>query len=193
MEVLIARIIHHFAILAGSATAVVFAEPTELSLRTGSFVAVAGLLLWVLASATDDAAPPDERGGFYNYCRHPFHLAGFLLAAGAVIAAASEGKDGRWVPRLVAPAGLLYFFCEALPRAELALRERIPPLSQAWFQQVPALVPSFRSGSRGARATYAFSRIFTFDRIYPIGLLAAVFAALLLEYSGILTFKIYNN
>ncbi|HKD99762.1 MAG TPA: hypothetical protein VKE69_02030, partial [Planctomycetota bacterium] len=77
--------------------------------------------------------------------RNPELLGALLVAIGIVLLAASEGKRGRWVPRAIAPIGLLVFFADALPVADAALRERTRASgaadAQRWLAETPALVP----------------------------------------------------
>ncbi|MFN0208015.1 MAG: hypothetical protein ACKVS6_17050 [Planctomycetota bacterium] len=137
------------AILIGSILTALFAEPTDISILAGIPVAAAGVLLWFLAamahplgSAADVYAW--DRGGIYSHVRHPRITAAFLLVAGVLLTCASSGKYGRWVGRSACPLAVLYFFIEALPRADAELRRAADAAgdrARNYFTKVPAFLP----------------------------------------------------
>lgn len=137
-------------ILAGSILTALFAEPTDTSILVGVPVVAAGVLVWFLAVlATPGGAVRGgaawERGGIYSHVRHPRVLAAFLLAAGVMLTCASAGKYGRWVARSACPLAILYFFVEALPRADAELRraaEGAGERTKNYFTNVPAFLPA---------------------------------------------------
>lgn len=81
--------------------------------------------------------------------RNPRELAVLVLAIGLVVLAASEEPRGRWVPRTVAPLGLLAFFVVVLPNADARVRERIALEVGAdgapYLASVPSLLPRLRA------------------------------------------------
>jgi hypothetical protein len=136
--------VHRAILVLGASATILFAEPTPGSIALGGAVIALGALAWILATSSDPAIEPPQRGGMHAFVRHPRLLAGFILATGLVLWAASEEPRGRWVPRTVVPLGLLYFFLGVLPRADAALRERLREGGAegiAYLAHVPSFVP----------------------------------------------------
>jgi hypothetical protein len=148
-----------------AAATFLFAEPTSTSMAVGTPLAVAGLLCWFAAALRDDGSCPSERGGIFRHVRNPRELAALLLVIGLTIFAASEERRGRWVPRTVAPLGLLYFFCFHLPVADARVRERVRRegggRGAAYLTAVPSLVPRLLPWGEGAmsRASVRFRAV----------------------------------
>jgi hypothetical protein len=145
-----------------AAATFLFAEPTPASMAIGAPVVVGGLVGWFAACVGDDGRCPSDRGGVFRYVRNPRELAAFLLAMGFVLFAASEEPRGRWVPRTVAPLGLLYFFAVLLPLADARLRERVRrdggERGAEYLTAVPSLVPRLRPWGEGRVSSAAVPR-----------------------------------
>jgi hypothetical protein len=169
----------HRAILAlGAAATVLFAEPTEISMSIGAPILAAGAIAWILAAGSDESAPEPRRGGLYARSRHPRMLAASLLAAGLVVWAASEEPRGRWVPRSVAPLGLLFLFLELLPRADAELRARLR-LSEGdegarYLEGVPSFRPRVTAWPGASSAGWSAARAFAPRALAPLVAVAAL-------------------
>ncbi len=146
-----ANVLQRSLAAAGALGLIALADPQPATAAIGSVLLAAGglLALWTAAHVPrGDAALPPASGPFARV-RHPSVLAVLLLGAGLVLFAASEGRRGRWVPRTLAPLGLLVLFVEVLPRADArqraAVREDGGAASAQWLAEVPALVPRLAS------------------------------------------------
>jgi protein-S-isoprenylcysteine O-methyltransferase Ste14 len=128
----------------GAAATILLAEPTRVSTAVGSVVTLAGLVLRWARAAYERADGKASRAGPFAFVRNPGPLSTFLLAAGLLVLAASEGRRGRWVPRTLVPMGLLVFFAHVLPRADALERARAREPGgggERYVAEVPALVP----------------------------------------------------
>lgn len=180
-----ARVIRFVILALGGAASVLLAEPTDAGAAAGAIVSTAGLLIWWAAAAADSGAPEPDLGGIYAFIRHPRHAAAFLLACGIVVAAASDGKYGRWVARGVAPIWILYFFAHDLPRADALQRERLRQLNltnaEYYLANVAPLVPSFYRCAVAPPAKLQFSRLLRFKNLFWIFAAALAFAGIFLQ------------
>ena len=123
----------------------VLARPTPESILLGSLLVVPGLLIRALASGHVQKNEQLTTGGPYGYTRNPLYLGSIIMAAGFGVSARS-----LWIA-----VGLVILFAAiylpVIRSEETFLRSRFPEF-EAYAQQVPRLVPNFRTYPAGAGA-----------------------------------------
>ncbi len=113
------------------------AHPSNLSIATGTIIALIGLFIRALASGHVQKNEVLTVTGPYAHTRNPLYLGSIILASGFLVAARN------WILVLLALALLLIIYLPVIRSEEAFLRQCFPEYGE-YAERVPRLLPAFR-------------------------------------------------
>jgi protein-S-isoprenylcysteine O-methyltransferase Ste14 len=146
------------------------AQPSWLSIFTGSSISVIGLIVRALASGHVRKNEQLTTTGPYAYTRNPLYLGSLIMALGFTLASRS------WIIGAIAAAMLVGIYVPVIRSEERFLRERFPEFD-GYCRDVPRLLPRWRAARGGSGAFSA--NLFWKHREYNAALGAAAIIAVL--------------
>ena len=149
----------------------IFARPTPLTLVSGAFVAVSGILLRAWASGHLRKMAELTTSGPYAYTRNPLYLGTFLMVVGIAIAGGS-----LWLAIGISAAYLAIYVPVMMAEIE-TMQTLFPDSYDAWAAQVPLFVPRLTPARVSDGPSNRFdSRLFLTYREYraSVGLVAVL-------------------
>ena len=151
------------------------AQPTWLSLLIGGIIAFAGVAIRAVASGHISKNSELTMSGPYAYTRNPLYLGSIVIATGFAVAA----RSGWIVLALVVLFAAIYI--PVIRSEEAFLRSRFPEF-EAYFRDVPRLLPRFRSlaAPEGSFSRELYLKHREYNALFGTAVMLAALAAKLL-------------